>query len=339
MARLASLILLGAAVASAHPNHAHRHAHKHRAVEAERAIGDTINAVINGVEVSWVQDSDYTGDEASTAATTSSPAADANVNVAASAAVSTSDATADASTYEAATSDDSITSSTTSSSSTTGFFVDTYTDFATIEENCSTSSSKRATLAQIKQVGNTGSTCYGSNFVVVSDEAVAAEYENTIKMYGATEDMVCAYWNKAGQDGLVDGWYKDKESYHTVDLPAGEAVYIAAANGTCGGASCFPKSTGLEYDQYGAIAGTWLEFTFIDVTTGWSAYDASCIIAENAGMNINGLEVCLEDGSTCSSIGAGLSSISAAFNAALAAADGIGGNFGSTIKIAANWGF
>ncbi|CAN8096234.1 unnamed protein product [Discula destructiva] len=334
MARLASLVLLGAALTSAHPGHGHNHAHKHRAVDVEekRAIGDVISAVIDGVEVSWTQESDYYNPAAPSPAATTAPAV-ANVNVNLGAATTLSTATK----AYAAASTAAASSGSTTSTDTTGYAVSVYTDFSDI--TCLGSSEKRATLAQINQVGNTGDSCYGSNMLVVTDADVAAQYDNTIRMYGATEDMVCAYWNKASKTGQINGWYKDMDSYFTFDLPAAGTVYLAAENGTAGGASCFPKSTGIQFDNYGAIAGTWLEFTFIDVTYKWSAYDASCIIAENAGLLINGLEVCLESGEMCSSIGLNLATISAAFNAALAAADGIGGNVDGTMHIAANWGF
>lgn len=336
MARFASLALLGAAVVSAHPSHMHNHAHKARSVEEARAIGDTITAVIDGVEVSWVQESDYYTGETASSASSAAPAvtpaaavANLNVNVAAAATSTTSSSAAAAATGDS-------TSSSSSTTDTTGYTVSEYTDFADVV--CDTSS-KRATLAEIAQVGNVGGTCYGSNMLVITDADVAAQYENTISFSGATEDMECTYWNKVSKSGAIAGWYKDEDSYYTFTLGAGETVYLAADNGTAGSASCFKKSTGIEFDNYGAIAGTWLEFTFVDVTTGYSGWDASCIIAEDADMTINGLEVCAEDGTQCSSIGAGLSSITKAFNSALAAADGLGGQIDGPVKLASNFGF
>lgn len=333
MARFASLALLGAAVVSAHPSH--NHAHKHRAVEQARNIGDVIVATIDGVEVSWTQESNYWGGAAATptpAVTPTPAAAVKNVNVNVAAAVATTAPAA-----AAKTTTDSSTTDTTATTDTTGYTVSEYTAFADLA--CKTTS-KRATLAEIAQVGNIGSSdCYGNNMVVVTDSAVAEQYENTVSFSGAAEDMTCTYWNKIAKDGTIAGWYKDADSYYTFTLAAGETVYLAADNGTAGGASCFPASTGIEFDTYGAIGGTWLEYTFVDVTTGYSGWDASCIIAEDGGLTINGLEVCADDGTQCSSIGADLSSISAAFNSALAAADGLGGQCEGPVKLAGNFGF
>ena len=58
MARLTSLLLLGAIGASAHPSAHARFHNKQRNVQ-ERNIGDIITAVIDGVEVFWTQTEDY----------------------------------------------------------------------------------------------------------------------------------------------------------------------------------------------------------------------------------------------------------------------------------------
>lgn len=337
MARLASLVLLGAAVASAHPNHAHNLAHKHRAV-APRAIGDKICTEIYGEEACWKQESNYWDPSASSAAApaTTPMAVNVNVNAAVHTTLATSTKTSSAA-YAASTPASSGSTSTTATTTTTdGYTVDVYTDFADI--TCM-GDKKRATLAEILQVGNTGGSCYGSNMLVITDAEVAAKYDNYVRFYNAPEDMTCAYWNKASKTGAINGWYKDMDSYFTFDLPAAGTVYLAADAGTAGAASCFPASTGIEWDSYGAIGGTWLEFTFVDVTTGYSGWDASCIIAEDGDLTINALEVCADDGTQCSSIGAGLSSISKAFNSALAAADGLGGQCDGSVKLAGNFGF
>ncbi|KAJ4388542.1 hypothetical protein N0V93_006000 [Gnomoniopsis smithogilvyi] len=330
MARLASLLLLGATAASAHAAHGHGHAHKHK-----RADGDQICTTIDGKYVCWTQEGDYYDGTSSSAAPTTTPAAvNVNVNVAAtSSAPSTTLATSTKSASTSASTGDSSSSSSSSSGTTdtTGYFIDTYTDFGDV--SCISS---RATKAEIAQVGNVGGTCYGSNFFVITDSTVAAQYDNLMTFSNATEDMTCYYWNKATADGTIAGWYTSTDSYFTFTLAAGSTVYLAAEDGSQGAASCFPDSTGLLTDSNSAILGTWTEFTFVDVTTGWSAADASSIMAQDSDSTVYGLEVCTEDGATCSSIGADMSSYTNAFSAAEAALDGLGINLDGGMKININ---
>ncbi|KAJ4405702.1 hypothetical protein N0V82_010268 [Gnomoniopsis sp. IMI 355080] len=333
MARLASLLLLGATAASAHAGHGHAHAHKHK-----RADGDQICATIDGSYVCWTQEGDYYGGATTSSASTSSatptttPAAAVNVNVNV-AATTLATSTKSASTA-ASTGDSSSSSSSDSTTTTSGYLIDTYTDFGDV--SCIAS---RATKAEIAQVGNVGGDCYGSNFFVITDADLAAKYDNTMAFSNATEDMTCYYWNKATADGSIAGWYTSTDSYYTFTLSAGQTVYLAAADGSQGAASCFPDSTGLLTDSNSAILGTWTEFTFVDVSTAWSAADASSIMAQDSDSTVYGVEVCTEDGATCSSIGAGMSSYTNAFSAAEAALDGIGINLDGTMKLNINLGY
>lgn len=329
MARLASLLLLGATAASAHAGHGHAHAHKHK-----RADGDQICATIDGAYVCWTQEGNYydpAGSTTSAAATTTPAAVNVNVDVAA---TSSAPSTTLATSTKPATSTSTGSSSSSGSVDTSGYFVSTYTAFGDV--SCISS---RATKEEIAQVGNVGGTCYGSNFFVMTDSDLAAQYDNTISFSNATEASTCYYWNKIAADGSIAGWYTSTDSYYTFALPAGETVYLAAADGSQGAASCFPDSTGLLTDSNSAILGTWTEFTFVDTTTGWSAADASSIMAQNSDSTVFGLEVCTVGGSTCSSIGAGMSSLTNAFSAAEAALDGLGINLSGAMKIAVNLAF
>lgn len=331
MARLASLLLLGATAASAHAGHGHAHAHKHK-----RADGDQICATIDGAYVCWTQEGDYydgTSTSSAAATTTAAAAIDVNVNVAATSAATTF-ATSTTSASTAASTGSTSSSSSSSSIDTTGYFVSTYTAFDDI--SCISS---RATKEQIAQVGNTGGTCYGSNFLVITDADVAEQYDNTVSFSNATEAMTCYYWNKATSSGTIAGWYTSTDSYFTFALAAGATVYLAAEAGTEGAASCFPDSTGLLTDANSAILGTWTEFDFVDDTTGWSAADISSIMAQDGDSTVYGVEVCTLDGATCSSIGADMSSLTNAFSAAEAALDGLGINLEGSMKIAVNLGF
>lgn len=336
MARLTSLLVLGAMGVAAQP-HGHGHAHMHqkqRDVQNDaRDIGDVIVAEINGDVVSWTQTEDYGP------AATNLVIANANVAVASVSASATASVVATTLATSTSSSATATATATSTSSTSSGNGVSEYTSFT---DYCASypSSKKRATLAQITQEGNVGEP-YNCNMMLISDEDVASQYNNTAKFFGAKEDMVCAYWNKISLSGALNGWYKDEDSYQTFDLPAGGVQYIAFDDGSQGSASCFSASSGLAWDSYGGLVGTWTEWGFNDVTTGWSGADASSIQAEAAGTTIYGLEVCNADDTSaaCSTISSGGSVITNAFNYALKAADGLGLNQEGGMRITVNLGY
>lgn len=337
MARLTSLILLGALGVSAQP-HGHGHAHLHQkqrdVQNKERDIGDIVVAVINGDTVSWTQTEDY-----GVAAATLVVAADVAATTAASVSAEPTSTYA-ATTLATSTSSSAVATATgSSSSSSSGSGVSSYTSFADYCATYSSSSKKRATYAQITQEGNVGDP-YNCNMMLITED-IASEYNNTAKFYGATEDMTCAYWNKISSSGALNGWYKSEDSYQTFDLAAGAVQYIAFDDGSQGGASCFSASSGLAWDTYGGLVGTWTEWDFNDVTTGWSGADASSIQAEAAGTTIYGLEVCNADDTSaeCSTISSGGSIVTNAFDYSLKAADGLGLNQEGNLKITINLGY
>lgn len=329
MARLTSLLLLGALGVSAQP-HGHGHAHLHQkqrdVKNQERDIGDIVVAVIDGDTVSWTQTENYYE-----AAATLVVAADVAATTAAS--VSATATSTYAATTPATSSSAAAATATASSSSSSS-----YTSFA---DYCSTYSStkKRATYAQITQEGNVGDP-YNCNMMLITED-LASEYNNTAKFYGATEAMTCAYWNKMSSSGGLNGWYKSEDSYQTFDLAADGVQYIAFDEGSQGGASCFPASSGLSWDSYGGLVGTWTEWDFNDVSTGWSGADASSIQAEAAGTTIYGLQVCNADDTSaeCSTISSGGSVVTNAFDYSLKAADGLGLNQEGNLKITINLGY
>lgn len=324
MSRLASVLLLSAIGASAHPQH---HGHHHH---NKRADGDLIVATIDGQVVSWTQSGDYY---------TPSPAPDANpVNaVVAVAATPTTLATSTVAASSAVATPTGTTSSGSGSGSSvnsTGTVVTEYTEF------CSGSSSKRATKEQIAKVGNIGSASdYGCNWLVPATADVAAQYDNTLTFSGATEDMTCYYWNKISRTGGINSWYTNMDSYFTFDLPAGETRYLAAADDTLGAITCQPASIAPVTDSSTQLLYTWVEVTFVDSDTGYSCVDASSIIPQNAGGKVNGVEISSVDGSTTSSIGPNLSSVHNAFTADMAALDGYGVQGPGSLKVLVNMGF
>jgi hypothetical protein len=330
MARLAaSLLLLGAIGASAHPSGHARFHNKQRSQNQERAIGDTIDAVIDGVAVSWIQTENYSP-QATPAIVADKPAAavaDLKAAVAAPAASSASPTpTPVSSSAPKATSD--------SSSTSTGEGI---TEFTTFTDLCS-AAKKRATLDQIKYAGNVGSsTDYGCNKVLLANSDLASDYNNTAKFFGATEDLYCLVWNKIGEDGGINGFFGADAT--TFKLPAGSEQYVAFDKNSQGGGACFKGASedDVEKTVYGAIAGTWAEWDFEnDSNQGWSGYDASAIVAQAAGLAVSGMEICAENApdALCSTITSGGASFVNAYRAVDADADGIGGQVSGPMKIA-----
>ncbi|KAI3394137.1 hypothetical protein diail_3190 [Diaporthe ilicicola] len=329
MARLAaSLLLLTAIGASAHPSGHARFHNKQRSQNEERNIGDVINAVIDGVAVSWTQTENY-GAAATPAIVADKPkAAVAAVPAVATPAIpSTPPSTPTPALPSAA----KATTSSTSSSSSSAEGISVFTSFT---ELC-TASKKRATLDQIKYAGNTGtSTDYGCNKVLLANSDLASQYNNTAKFFGAAEDMYCLVWNKIGADGGIDGFFGLDAT--TFALPAGSEQYVAFDKNSQGGGACFKGTVdSVIKTVYGAVAGTWAEWDFEnDSNNGWSGYDASAIVAQNAGLTVNGMKICAEDSTAaCSTITSGGASFTNAYSAADADADGIGGQVSGPMRI------
>lgn len=333
MARLTSLLLLGAIGASAHPSGHARFHNKQRSQNQERAIGDTINAVIDGVAVSWIQTEDY-GPAATPAIVADKPAAAvANLNVAAAVTPAPSSATP-SSTPTPASSSAAAKSTSDSSSASNGEGITEYTSFTDL---CSAAKAKRATLDQIKYAGNTGSsTDYGCNKVLLANADLADQYDNTAKFIGASEDLYCLVWNKIGADGGINGFFGAEAT--TFTLAAGAEQYIAFDKNSQGGGACFKGASedDVEKTSYGAIAGTWAEWDFENESNdGWSGYDASAIVAQAAGLAVTGMEICASNApdALCSTITSGGSSFVNAYRAVDADADGIGGQVSGPMKI------
>lgn len=331
MARLTSLLLLGAIGASAHPSGHARFHNKQRSQNEERAIGDVINAVIDGVAVSWVQTEDY-GAAATPAIVADKPAAavaNANVNAVATPAPSSATPSPTPASSSAA---PKSTSDSTSTSTGEGI-----TEFTSFTDLCSAAKAKRATLDQIKYAGNTGSsTDYGCNKVLLANSDLANEYNNTAKFFGGAEDMYCLIWNKIGADGGINGFFGAEAT--TFKLAAGSEQYVAFDKNSQGGGACFKgaSESDVEKTSYGAIAGTWAEWDFENESNnGWSGYDASAIVAEAAGLAVTGMEICASNAPSalCSTITSGGASFVNAYRAVDADADGIGGQVSGPMKI------
>lgn len=344
MARLSALLVGAAALgASAYPGARHGHLHQHK-VRTDASACDMVTAVIDGVAATWCNDyfGAATATPTPTAASSSENAVNVNVNVnAAASATTTSSTSAATTTGDSSSSSDSSTSDEVASA---GSLVDhtitvlsEYTEWSSI---CSAFTEKRATVAEISRVGNLG-TKYGCNLAVTSDADVADAYDNYVEITGFSADQTCYVWNKAGSDGTsIDGFILSTGSYQTFDIAAGESKYVVIQNGTYGGASCQPAtlSTPVVNSVSGAVAYTWVEWTMVDSTSGWSDVDASCIQAQLTGSVVNPLEVTSPLASVTSSVDSAGNVVNA-WNADNIDADGLGINTIGTWKGKANFGF
>lgn len=175
--------------------------------------------------------------------------------------------------------------------------------------------------------GNVGNP-YGSNIIEVSSSD-ASQYKYVAQFQGSsTDDWTVAIWNKIGPDGKMDGWYGN--ACKTFTLPAGSTKYIAFDEDSQGGWAAAQGST-IPTNSLGSYAATWGEFDFgSSANNGWSGFDVSAIQAQNAGLPVQGMQICsVYNSNTCSSITANAGSVNNAYTSAQASAGGIGGNLAS----------
>lgn len=185
--------------------------------------------------------------------------------------------------------------------------------------------------------GNVGNP-WGSNMIQVS-ESDASKYKNVIQFKGQNEDTWnVVLWNKIGPNGQMTGWFGN--SALTFELSPGDTKYVAFADDSQGGFGAAQGS--IPTDQSGGWASTWGEFDFkSDGNGGWSGFDVSAIAAQNAGLEVEGMQMCDALGGTCSTITANAATVDNAYTAAEAAEDGIGGNInsGGAVRLATVLGY
>ena len=185
-------------------------------------------------------------------------------------------------------------------------------------------SSTASSGSDITYKGNVGNP-WGSNIIEVSSSS-ASSYKHVLEITGpSSEDWSVVFWNKYGPDGLMNGWYGF--SALNLDIAAGETKYVALADDTNGGFAAAPSSSGIPKDNGGGYASTWGEFDFSSAGNGgWSGFDVSAIAAQNAGLEVQGMQICETNGGTCSSITADAASVDNAYTTAETDIGGIGGN-------------
>ncbi|EAW12182.1 putative allergen [Aspergillus clavatus NRRL 1] len=186
--------------------------------------------------------------------------------------------------------------------------------------------------ADITYAGNVGSP-WGSNIIEIS-ESDAPSYKHVAQFKGQnSETWNVVFWNKYGPDGKMTGWYGN--SALSLTLGPGETKYVAFDEDTNGGFAAAAGS--IPTDSNGAYASTWGEFDFSSTgNTGWSGFDVSAIVPQNAGLKVQGMQICDAHGGTCSTITPGAASVSNAYTTAETNVGGIGGNIsgGGPIRLA-----
>ncbi|KAL6232436.1 hypothetical protein BDW75DRAFT_19598 [Aspergillus navahoensis] len=197
----------------------------------------------------------------------------------------------------------------------------------------SSSSGSYSTAGFGKKTANTGSGItyqgnvgdpYGSNIIEIS-ESDAESYKYVAKISGQnSEPWDIVFFNKYGPTGLMDGWYG--HSALTLTLESGATKYVAFDEDTNGGFAA-AQSGDMPLDSTGGYATTWGEFDFASSGNGgWSGFDVSAIVPQNAGLTVQGMKICEETSGNCSSITPDAAQVDNAYTTAETAIGGIGGN-------------
>ncbi|KAL3462446.1 putative allergen [Aspergillus heterothallicus] len=178
--------------------------------------------------------------------------------------------------------------------------------------------------------GNVGSP-WGSNIIEVS-ESDATSYKYVAKLSGQnSEPWIITFFNKYGPSGLMNGWYGF--SALTLTLNAGETKYVAFDEDTNGGFAAASGSS-IPVDASGGYASTWGEFDFgSSGNDGWSGFDVSAIVPQNAGLTVQGMKICEETSGVCSSITPNAASVDNAYTTAETDVGGIGGNISEDRRV------
>lgn len=172
--------------------------------------------------------------------------------------------------------------------------------------------------------GNTGNP-WGSNIIEISEES-APMYKNVAQFKGQNSDTwTVVFWNKIGPDGKMDGWYGNNAL--TLTMNPGDTKYVAFQDDSQGGWSAAQGDT-VPTEDNGGYSGTWGEFDFkSDGNGGWSGFDVSAIPPQNAGTEVQGMQICqATGGNVCSSITGDAAVVDNAYTTAQTAAGGIGAN-------------
>ncbi|EPE09149.1 allergen asp f4-like protein [Ophiostoma piceae UAMH 11346] len=324
--RVSTAMILAAVGVSALPSgHNHNHARLHREA-AKRDEDVLVTATIDGKVVSWTQGGSPfkaahkpTAAVVEAAAVTSSTVAAATTTSSSSSSTYVAPTTTSSSSVAAATttSSSAAATSTSSSSGGSGSGISTYEAFTSCSSN-----TKRATMADITYVGNTGCDGYGSNIKLIQSN-LASDYDYVVEAVNdGSSAMQCKVWNKIGSDGGINGFFSGNE-VDSFTLAAGSSQYLAFDKNSQGGMCCATGSIALT--SYGEFNCPWLEYDFGSTkNSDYSGFDASALVEGSSGPWA-ALKVCTADSSTCSTLN-GDGTGTNAYLPGDEALDGIGGN-------------
>jgi hypothetical protein len=192
--------------------------------------------------------------------------------------------------------------------------------------------------SEITYQGNVGDP-YGSNIIEISSDD-ASNYKHVAKISGEnSEPWDLIFFNKYGPDGKMNGWFGF--SALELTLNSGETKYVAFDDDTNGGFAAAPSGN-MPLDAGGGYASTWGEFDFSSTGNGgWSGFDVSAIVAQNAGETVQGMKICEQGSGTCSSISPGAESVDNAYTTAETDIGGIGGNISGdgnvVLEVTVDW--
>jgi len=179
--------------------------------------------------------------------------------------------------------------------------------------------------------GNLGNP-YGSNIIRV-DSSIAAQYKYTVKFVGSSRmagNYKIVIWNKIGPDGGVNGFFTPNKAIE-FSLAPNQEIFVAFDQDTNGGWGA-ALGNSLPLTDWGTYASNWGEFDFgSNINGGWSGFDVSMIVAQNAGKAIQGMRICdITSGArgVCSTITTGAKRVENAYTVAQTGVGGIGGNLG-----------
>lgn len=178
--------------------------------------------------------------------------------------------------------------------------------------------------ADITYQGNVGDP-WGSNIIEIPAES-APSYKNVAQFTGQnTEPWTIVFWNKYGSDGQMTGWFGPPAL--DLVLSPGDTKYVAFQDDSNGGWSAAPGTT-VPTGPNGGYSATWGEFDFSSTgNAGWSGFDVSAIQPQNAGLPVQGMQICQAiGGDVCSSVTPGAAIVDNAYTTAETAIGGIGGN-------------
>jgi hypothetical protein len=154
--------------------------------------------------------------------------------------------------------------------------------------------------------------------------SVAGQYQYVSEFTNVdSQPYQVSCWNKIGPTGAIDGFFSVHTPPVSFNLAPGATQHVAFESNTQG--SCgFAPGNSLPTTSFGEWAGTWVEVDFgSQPNNGWSGADCSSLVAQSAGMNVPGCQVCASG--TCSTINPGGSGTNA-YVAGTANDDGLGLN-------------